>query len=501
MHTEKRTEKRLGPEETLDPRDWEEFRKLGHRMLDDTIDYLASRREQPVWQAMPESVRASFRESLPMEPGGAEAAYDEFLRKIRPFPNGNNHPRFWGWVQGTGTPLGMMADMLAAAMNPHMAGFNQAPALVEEQVLAWLKELMGMPGETSGVLVSGGTMANMIGLAVARQAQAGFDIREQGLGGHRGPRMVFYASTETHGWCQKAAEFMGLGRSAFRRVEAGRDFRIDLGALHTLIASDRKARMRPFCVVGNAGTINTGAIDDLRAIARFCREEHLWFHVDGAFGALARLSPELRARVQGIEEADSLAFDLHKWMYLPFEVGCVLVRNAAAHRNAFAHQQSYLTAMERGVIAGGLPFAERGIELTRSFRALKVWMSLKAHGVNAFARLIGQNVKQARYLAGLVESQPEMELLAEVPLNVVCFRYRQPDCGEERLNRINKEVLMRLQESRIAVISSTMLEGKFALRAAIVNHRSRWEDFQILVDAVVKIGGKVAKDFSKGSFS
>jgi len=188
--------------------------------------------------------------------------------------------------------------------------------------------------------------------------------------------------------------------------------------------------------------------------------------------------------VEGIEEADSLAFDLHKWMYLPFDVGCVLVRDAQAHRNAFAHRRSYLTAMERGVIAGGSPFADRGIELTRSFRALKVWMSLKAHGVKTFRKLIDQNVEQARYL----DSRPEMELLADVPLNVVCFRYRPVEGAEERLNELNKELLMRLEESGIAVVSSTVLEGKFALRAAIVNHRSRKEDFQMLVHAVIKFG-------------
>lgn len=498
MHTGNPTrEALLEREETLDPRNWEEFRKLSHRILDDTIDYLAARREQPVWQPMPDVVRASFEEPIPLEPAGMEAVYSEFLQNIRPYPNGNNHPRFWGWVQGTGTPLAMMADMLAAALNPHMAGFNQAPALVEEQVLAWLTELMGMPPESTGVLVSGGTIANLLGLVVARHAGAGFDVREHGMQSVRcGPRLVFYASAETHGWCQKAAELMGLGNTAFRRVPTGCDFRMDVAALHTLIKSDRREFMRPFCVVGNAGTINTGAIDDLRAIARVCREEQLWFHVDGAFGALARLSNELRALVDGIEEADSLAFDLHKWMYLPFEVGCILVRDPVAHRSAFSRKQSYLTALERGVIAGGWPFAERGIELTRSFRALKVWFSLKAHGVRAFARLIEQNVQQAQYLAGLVESHPELELLVDVTLNIVCFRYRPPDCPEQGLNEINKELLMRLEESGIAVVSSTTLDGKFALRAAIVNHRSRREDFDALVQAVLKIGESAATDMT-----
>jgi len=481
-------------EETLDPRDWEEFRTLARRMLDDTIDYLASRREKPVWRAMPESVRGSFDEPLPMNGIGGEAAYGEFVERVRPYSNGNNHPRFWGWVQGTGTPLAMMADMLAAAMNPHMAGFDQAPKLVEEQVLAWLAELMGMPRESSGLLTSGGTMANLLGLAVARNAKAGFDIREHGVQGVRGSRMVFYASAETHGWCQKAAELLGLGNGAFRRVQTDGDFRIDVEALGELIESDRREGLQPFCVVATAATINTGAIDDLQAIAQVCREENLWFHVDGAFGALARLSERLRPLVAGIEEADSLAFDLHKWMYLPFEVGCVLVRDAEAHRKTFALNQAYFGDVTRGVIAGGLPFAERGIELTRSFRALKVWMSLKAYGITAFARLIEQNVEQAKYLAKLIEAQPELELLANVNLNVVCFRYRPHDFPEQSLNELNKEVLLRLQESGIAVVSSTILDEKFALRAAITNHRSRREDFEILTQAVSKIGADVKKE-------
>ncbi len=486
-------------EETLDPQDWEEFRALARRMLDDTIDYLASLRNRPAWQPMADDVRNSFAEPLPEQPIGAEAVYSEFVNHVRPYPNGNNHPRFWGWVQGTGTPLGMMADMLAAALNPHLAGFNQAPALVEKQVLSWLTQLMGMPPQTTGVLVGGGTMANLIGLAVARCTKAGFDIREHGLQGYCGPRLVFYASLETHGWCQKAAELLGLGNGAFRRVPVDSNYRINVDALKTLIENDCLENMLPFCVVGNAGTINTGATDDLRALAQVCREENLWFHVDGAFGALARLSEKLRPIVNGIEQADSLAFDLHKWMYLPFEVGCVLVRDPQAHRNGFGLQQNYFGDFTRGAIAGGSPFAHRGIELTRSFRALKVWMSLKAHGVQTFARLIEQNVSQAHYLEKLLRARAGFELLAPAALNTVCFRCRPPNVPEQTLNSLNQEILYRVQESGVAVISSTILDGRFALRAAITNHRSRFEDFDTFVNALSHIASEVSLAASQPS--
>jgi len=475
-------------DETLDPRDWDEFRRLGHRMLDDMLDYLRTVRDKPAWQPVPEQVKAEIRQPLPTEPQDAAAVYEEFVQNVLPYTNGNRHPRFWGWVQGNGTPLGMLADMLASGMNPHMAGFDQAPVLVEHQVLAWLTGLLGMPAESSGILVSGGTMANVLGLVVARHAKAGFDVRELGLQHNGHPMLTMYGSSETHGWAQKAAELLGLGNRAFRRVAINQDFQIDLSALRQAIEEDRRAGHRPFCVIGTAGTVNTGAIDDLSALAAFCREEKLWFHIDAAFGALARFAPSLAPLVAGIEDADSLAFDLHKWMYLPFEVACVLVRDAKAHRDTFALTPSYLAETERGVIAGGLPFADRGLELTRSFRALKVWMSFKTHGTKAIARVIEQNVEQARYCAKLIEAHPDLELIAPVPLNIVCFRCAPADAPREILNRLNEEILVRVQESGLAVPSGTTISGVFALRVAITNHRSRREDFELLVNAVSEIG-------------
>jgi aromatic-L-amino-acid/L-tryptophan decarboxylase len=482
---------------SLDPIDPERFRALGHRMLDDMLDHLAALRDRPAWRPIPDDVRAALREPLPRAGEGEEAAYQAFAARVLPYPNGNLHPRFWGWVQGTGTPLAMLADMLASGLNPHLAGFHQAPALVEHQVIAWLAEMMGFPAGSSGLLVSGGTMANLLGLAVARHAKAGYDVREEGLAGGR-PQLVFYGSTETHGWALKAAELMGLGRRAFRRVAVDDAGRLDPRALAAAIASDRSLGLHPFAVIATAGTVNTGVIDDLPALVALCRREDLWLHVDGAFGALARLSPALRDRLVGLEEADSLGIDLHKWMYLPFDVACVLVRDAGVHRATFASTAPYLGDGERGPIAGGLPFADRGIELTRSFKALKVWMSLKAYGVETFAALIEQNVALARYLAERVAAHPQLELLAPVTLNVVCFRYAPAGLADEALDRLNRECLLRVQESGVAVPSSTVIDGRFALRVAIVNHRSRREDFDALLDAVLRIGADLARIPQRG---
>ena len=484
---------------TLDPvgDQWDEFRALAHRMVDDMIDHLSTLREQPAWQEMPPAVRASFDEPLPRSGEGAAAAYEEFRQRVLPYPNGNLHPRFFGWVQGSGTPLGMMADMLASGLNPHLAGLNQAPALVEHQVIAWLAELMGFPRGSSGLFVTGGTMANIIGLAVARFASAraaGYDVRETGV--HGLPRLVFYGSTETHGWARKGAELLGLGNASYRRIGVDAEHRIDLRALANAVADDRAAGHLPICVIGTAGTVNIGATDDLRALGDYCREQRLWFHVDGAFGALVHLSAALRPIVAGMERADSLAFDLHKWGSLPFECACVLVRDAEAHRAAFATAATYLAATTRGVIAGGLPFADRGVELTRSFKALKVWLSFKAHGTDHLARLIEQNVEQTRYLESMIAAQPDLEILAPVPLNIVCFRWAPRSVSPNRLDAINEEILVRLQEQGIAIPSGTIVGGRYAIRAANVNHRTRREDLHALVDGVLRLGPDVARALS-----
>ena len=482
------SEQAISKEETLDPENWDAMRELGHRMVDDMMDYLQNIRDQPVWQPIPEEVRAQFKAPLPLQPQGAEQAYSDFIESVLPYNLGTNHPRFWGWVCGPGTVLGMLADMLAGAINPNLGGAHHIPNYVEAQVIDWCKAMVGFPSEASGVLVTGGSMANLIGLSVARNARAGFDLRSQGLPAAT-RKLTIYVSAEAHSSNQKAVELLGLGNESLRKIPVTADFQVDIPMLERAIAEDRAAGHQPICIIGCCGTTNTGAIDDLNCLADICVREAMWFHVDGAFGALAALSPSLRPLVAGIERADSLAFDLHKWVYLPYDVGVILIRDADQHINTFSLTPAYLAHYgDRGAASGPYWFMDYSYETSRRFRALKVWMCFKEQGIEKIGRVIEQNVRQAHYLAELIDTNPHLENLSPVSMNVVNFRFRADRFDDEALNHLNEELLIRLQESGVAMPSNTMLNGKFGLHVAITNHRSRREDFDLLVREVVRLG-------------
>jgi aromatic-L-amino-acid decarboxylase len=479
------------PEIGLDPESWDDLRAHGHRVLDELFDWLRDVRARPAWQAMPEVSREALRAPLPREGVGLERAWNDFREHVLPYPWGNIHPRFWGWVVGTGSPSGALAELATAVFNVNAGGGNHAGPYLERQVVDWCKEMVGFPAEASGLLVTGGSVANLVGLAAARDA-AGTTIPEEGVAA-AGRGLVMYASAQTHNSVDKAVRLLGLGQRGLRAIPVDSEYRISLAALEGAIREDRGAGLRPCCVVGNAGTVNTGAIDDLAALADLCARERLWFHVDGAFGALVALSDTLRSLVLGMERADSIAFDLHKWMYMPYDIGCILVRDPVAHQRPFSTHASYLSRLPRGAAPIDRDPGTLGPELSTELRGLKAWLLLKEHGAEKYGRLIEQNVAQAAYLEDRVRATPELELMAPVPLNIVCFRYRGAGTGGVDLDQLNTELLMRLQERGIAVPSQTMLGGQFALRVAIVNHRSRREDLDLLVDKSVELGREIAR--------
>ncbi|HEV7322897.1 MAG TPA: pyridoxal-dependent decarboxylase [Ensifer sp.] len=479
------------PPETLDPADWSSVAALAHRIVDDAVDHVGHVRERPVWRPLPEDVEALFHAPVPERPTPIEDVYAIVKDAVLAYPMGNIHPRFWSWYMGSGNFTGALGDFLAAVQGSNLGGGRHAAALADQQVVGWLRDMIGFPQTAGGTLVSGGSVANLVGLTVARNAMAGIDLREEGVAALKQP-LRFYASDQVHSCHRKAVETLGLGNKALRRIPTDSGYRIDIASLRAAIAEDRAHGLRPACVIGTAGTVNSGAVDDLAALADIAAEEDLWFHVDGCIGALMAIAPENAWRVKGIERADSVALDPHKWLHAPFEVGCAIVRDRVKHRETFAVSPEYLQGMSRG-IASGQWLHEFGFQTSRGFVALKVWMALMEHGVAKFGRLIDQNIAQAAYLADLVRAHPPLELVAEPEINIVCFRYAPEGLDEQRLKEINIEIMLRLQETGVAALSDTTIRGKHCLRAAICNHRTRLEDLTLLISEVLRLGAAVAQ--------
>jgi glutamate/tyrosine decarboxylase-like PLP-dependent enzyme len=466
----------------------EEFRELGYHAIDLLAANLASLPDAPARQPMSAHRRQQIMEQpLPTDGKDPAAILQAFAETVLPHPMGNASPHFFAWVNSPPAPIGVLAELLAAGMNPSVAGGDHAATYVEHAVLNWIKTLMGYPASAGAILASGGSVANLIALGVMRSVKAEGDVRADGFQTQSAP-MVIYTSTQGHSCIEKAVETLGFGHDYLRKIPVDADLRMDVAKLKAQIDQDRTSGLRPVCVAASAGTVNTGAIDPLDQIADLCAAENLWFHVDGAYGGLGILAEQTDGLYKGIERADSLAVDPHKWMYIPVECGCVLVRDAQAMRNTYSLIPPYLRDDK------ALPwFSEFGIQQSRGFKALKLWMALQQIGEHGYRQLISRDITMARLLQEKIRLSTDFELLAAGSLSVTCFRYAPKNAEGQDLNALNKQLLEIVQREGQVFLSSTELQGTFALRACIVNFRTRESDLDMLLNVLAEAGQRVLK--------
>ncbi len=480
----------MGRNASLDPDDWDALRAQGHRMLDDMVDYLQTLRERPAWTPIPQEVRDRHHTPLPTGPMDLAEAHRLFLDDVAAYPGANLHPGFMGWVQGGGTPVGMLAEMLAGGLNANLGGRNHMPIAIEAEVAGWARQMFGFPETAGGLFVTGASMANFIGVLVARNQALTPAVRRTGLAAD-GRRLTAYASTGAHSCVTRAMEMAGLGSDALRLIGVDADRRIDLGALAAAIAADRATGFTPFLLVGSAGTVDVGAIDDLAALADLADTEGLWLHVDGAFGAMGMLAPAIAPRLKGLERADSIALDFHKWAQVPYDAGFVMVRDGAAQRATFATAAAYLQRETRGLAAGGWWPCDDGPDLSRGFRALKTWFTFKVLGADAIGAMIEHTCALARDLEAKVRASNQLALLAPAQLNIVCFRY-QPEDKDADVDALTHAIVARMHENGVVAPSLTRIDGQAAIRAAIFNHRTETRDIEALVREAISLGDELS---------
>ncbi|MEX2467260.1 MAG: aminotransferase class V-fold PLP-dependent enzyme [Gemmatimonadota bacterium] len=476
----------------LDP---ETFAAAGHRLVDEISALLGSLRDRPVAaDVTPSGVRSVLDADRPLPEEGVEIG-DLISRSVDALvPNStyNGHPRFFGYITGAPAPAGILADFLASALNPNMGAWGLSPMAseIEAQAVRWIAELVGFPSGGDGIFVSGGNVANMLGFWAGRAAVADWDVRGSGLRAEDGGTLRAYVPRGTHTWIEKAADLSGLGTGSVRWIDATDQGRIDLGALVAAIERDAAAGDKPFLVVGTAGSVSTGVVDPLPALREICDRFGLWFHVDGAYGAFAAAAPNAPDDLRGLALADSVALDPHKWLYAPAEVGCTLVRDPHALLKAFSYRPDYYRFE-----GGAHNYFERGIQNSRGFRALKVWMQLQQAGAAGYRRMISEDIELARAFHGIAEAHPELEALTQ-SLSITTYRFVPSDLMahadephvREYLNELNRQIQDRLERSGRAFVSHAVLDGVHALRMCIVNFRTTLGDVEALADITVELG-------------
>ncbi|MGH7502685.1 MAG: pyridoxal phosphate-dependent decarboxylase family protein [Longimicrobiales bacterium] len=479
----------------------DEFRTLGHALVDRIADFLGEFPAGPVTThaELAEVRDAVGRERLPERGTPAARLLEEAADVLFRYSLFNGHPRFWGFITASAAPIGILSEMLAAAINPNLGGWILAPSAseIERQTIRWIAQLIGFPDDCGGLLVSGGNVANFVGFWVGRRVRTPWDLRQHGYDEAARPVRV-YASRETHTWIQKAADLSGIGTDAIRWIDTDRAQRMDVRALRKQIETDRAAGNLPLIVVGTAGSVSTGAIDPLREIHALCREHGLWFHIDGAYGAPAAVLPDAPDELKALGLADSIAIDPHKWLYAPLEAGCALVRDATAIHETFAFHPPYYPEPEATSDDAPIYYHEFGPQNSRGFRALKVWLGLRHAGREGMIRMISEDIALARRMFDLADADPELEAVTHA-LSIATFRFVPEDLREARnaeavaayLDALNRDIVERIQAEGEAFVSNAVIEGRFVLRACIVNFRTSEEDVAALIEIVRRVGREV----------
>jgi aromatic-L-amino-acid/L-tryptophan decarboxylase len=475
-----------------------QFRALGHALVDEIADFLQSLPTRPVAVLEdPAVIRARLPASLPAEGEDAGEVLRDTARMLFDGSTFNGHPRFFGYITASPAPIGMLGDLLASAVNQNGGGWMLSPTAteIEAQTVRWIAELIGYRADAGGLLVSGGNVANFTCFLAARTAAAHWPVRSEGLAAQDSTQFVVYASAETHTWISKAADLFGIGTDAIRWIATDGRLRMDVGELRAAIEQDVARGRMPMMVVGTAGSVSTGAIDPLHEIADVCRERGIWFHIDGAYGGFAAAVPGASPELTAFAKADSIAVDPHKWLYAPLEAGCVLVRDATLLRNAYSYHPPYYH------FGLGTNYVDLGLQNSRGFRALKVWLALRQVGRSGYAKMIGDDMALARHLHACVAAHPELEPVT-CELSICTFRYVPPQlraavasaAGEEQLDSINRELLDRLQRGGEAFVSNAVINDRYVLRACIVNINTTVADVEALPDIVARTGRQVAQE-------
>lgn len=477
---------------SLEPNDWVDFRRQSIIVLDALIDMWQQLDSGPVWKAVPDDVRRKFISPIPESGIGVENAIHNLIHDVLPYPRGNIHPRFWGWVNGSGLPIAALADFAASALNSTVTSSESSAMFVEAQVLNWLKNMIEWKSDGDGLLTSGCSMGHIIAISCARQAAYGKKISSQGLFNHDHGRV--YASSETHLSVAKAVELLGIGSDNLVLIDVDEENRIRCDLLYENIKLDISQGKIPICIVGNIGTVNTGAIDDIDNLIKISKDFNIWLHLDGAFGVFGKFIESCKIKLKNINMADSICFDLHKWFYMPFDVSCILTRDKDALLNTFSKKSDYMSLLPKGPASFEHSYADRGIEQTRSMRALKLWFSLQAYGIDLFKNSIRKNFIQASFLARLISRSNKLQLLSRGELNIICFRIYRKELNEKQLNDFNVYALSKLQVEGKALPSHTWLDGKFAMRVAINNHRTSFDDMKFLISELEKIDNQWSYD-------